>query len=248
MANPPPNWLPWPAGSSRGQVQAAIAAAIAANNAAVAAAADPLATLDLVDDFLSGAPASGQLGVLGWGFAGGTASGIGSSGAQRGIVRRDTGGTANTVAYFRLLISSNAHPLLASDAFDLTWVFRLNSNDADTRVRLGLSSDFTSETPADGLALEKKGADTQWFGCVRIGGVETRTAALAAIDAAFHKLRLRRIDAATVGFTLDAGTEVAIAAAVAVGMHPGLQIVNNVAGSKTLDVDYFRLRVAGLVR
>jgi len=162
---------------------------------------DPLTTLDIFEDFVSGITTSGQIGSLGWGFSGGTYSAILAPAGHPGTVRGDTSATINTLAYLRLLIGTAVHPLLASESFDLTWVFRLNVNDANTRVRLGFSSDATIDAPVSAIYLEKQGADTSWFGTCRNASTESRTAALAAVDTGWHKIRIRRIDSATVGFT-----------------------------------------------
>lgn len=209
---------------------------------------DPLGTMDIIDDFLGGAGSSGQIGALGWNMAGGTATGVQSEASHPGILRRDTSASSGIIAYTRQLVTTAAHPLLGSDSFDLTFVFRLNTNDANTTVRLGLSSDYTTLTPTSGIYLEKVDADTSWFGVTR-ATTQNRTAALAAVDTGWHKVRIRRIDSATIGFTLDALAEVAATGTVPVaGMQPGTQISNSAAASKTLDHDLIRLIVTGLVR
>lgn len=213
------------------------------------APADPISRLELIDDFLGGAGSSGQVGAQGWNIAGGTATGVQSETNHPGILRRDTSASSGIIAYTRLLITTAAHPLLGSDLFDLTCVFRLNTNDANTTMRIGLSSDYTTLTPVSGVYLEKVDADTSWFGVTRAASAQTRTAALAACDTAWHKVRIRRIDASTIGFTLDALAEVTATGTVPVaGMQPGSQISNSAAASKTLDHDLYRLIVTGLVR
>ena len=212
--------------------------------------ADPLTTLDVFDDFISGIGTSGQLGSLGFVFGGGTAAAIIAPAGHPGTVRRDTSATISTFAYTRLLLGTGVHPLIASELFDCIWVFRLNVNDANTRVRLGLSSDATVDAPVSAIYLEKQGVDTSWFGTCRDASTESRTAAIAAVDTGWHKIRIRRIDAATVGFTIDALAEVTLAtnAPGAVGVHPMTQLFNIDAVSKTLDHDFFRLRITGLAR
>lgn len=212
---------------------------------------DPLTTLDVFDDFVSGTITSGQVGSLGWGLAGGAILAVNALAGRPGIIRRDTSTTISTLAYTRLLIGTGNHPVLASEMFDLLWAFRLNVNDANTRVRLGFSSDATVDAPVSAIYLEKQGADTSWFGTCRNASTESRTAALATVDTGWHKVRIRRIDASTVGFTLDALAEVTLATANvpgAVGVHPFTQITNLEAALKSLDHDFFRLKVTGLVR
>lgn len=222
---------------------------VTATAAAIAAAIDPLTTLVFVDDFIGGTATTGQIGTQSWSFAGGTVSGFLGAANHPGILRRDTSATISTLAYLRQLISTGNHPFLAAELFDLIWIFRLNVNDANTRVRIGLSGDITTDAPAVAIYLEKTLVDTQWFGTVRNASVESRTAALATVDTGWHKIRIRRIDASTVGFTFDANAEVTLATNVpATGLHPGTQIFNNEAAAKTLDHDLFVLRIPGLVR
>jgi hypothetical protein len=242
-------------GQSAAQVQALIDASVAAEatarNAAIAAAVvDPLTTLDLVDDFISGFNTTGNVGSLGWNFVGGTIALQTGEASHPGIIRRDTSATISTTAYTQLRLTVSAGIFLASEFFDETWIFRLTQTDADTRVRIGFSSDWTTDTPVSGIYIEKILTDTQWFGVGRAASTQTRTAALATVDAAvWHNIRIRRIDATTVGFTLDAGAEVTVAANVPnVGVIPGFNIFNGAAASKTIDVDFFRLKITGLVR
>lgn len=211
---------------------------------------DPLVTLDLVEDFVTGGTSNAIVGTLGWSFGGGSALAFVTADtfSHRGIVTRDTSAVSGTIAFTRLLVATGVHPILASDAFETTWVFRLNTNDANTKARLGLSGDFTADAPASAIYLEKQDADTSWFGTVRIASVETRTAALATVDTGWHKIKIRRINPTTVGFSFDGGAEVSIACNLALGVHPGTQLTNSAAASKTMDHDFFRLKVTGLSR
>lgn len=216
--------------------------------AAGAGPVEPLTTVDVVDDFFGGAATTGQLGTHGWSFAGGSAASLAGVAGHPGLVRRDTSATAATIAYTRLQISTAFSVLLASESFDATWVFRLGQSDADTKLRLGFSNDWTGDAPASAVYLEKQYADTSFFGTVRIASVETRTAALAASDANWHRVRIRRLDPATVAFSVDGGAEVPIACSLGAGVNPGAQLTNQAAVAKTMDLDFFRLRIAGLAR
>jgi hypothetical protein len=214
--------------------------------AEIAEEIDPLAVLDISDDFLGGGSAtSGSIGELGWIFAGGTFA-VGSAPAGHpGVYRRDTGAVTTTTAYARL--TSNLRP---SDLFDETWEFRLNTNDADTRVRMGLSSDWATDTPVAAIYVEKKLADTEWFGAARAASTETRTAALDTVDTDWHTARMRRTSASAVAFSIDGGAEVSVSTNVPTtdAVYIGMQIFNNAAASKTVDLDCFRMRVTGLER
>jgi hypothetical protein len=211
---------------------------------------DEVATLDVSDDFVSGTIAAGQIGSLGWTLSGGPAAAFQPSEANHpGIVRRDTSATISTVAYTVLRQSSTSGVILPSASFDMTWVFRANQTDPDTRIRIGMSSDISSDTPVDAIYIEKILTDTQWFGVCRASSVQTRTPVLATVDTGWHKIRIRRIDANTIGFTFDAAAEVTLATNVPTAVcSVGFHIFNGAAASKTLDIDLFRLRMTGLVR
>jgi len=214
-----------------------------------AVSTDPLQTLDLVDDFASGNVTTGQLGSLGWAFTNGTFAGVAAEAGHPGIARRDTSATAATIARWVLQVPNVGTALLGADAFDSWLVFRLGQADADTKVRLGFSGDWSNDAPAAALYLEKTYADTQWFAVARNASAQTRSAALATCDTGWHKLRIRRLDAASFGVTLDAAPEVALSSNLpAAALFPGGHVVNQIAASKTVDLDFFRLRVVGLGR
>lgn len=244
-------------GLSRAQMNAAVAAALAAGDyqtlaeasALIAAAIDPITILELVDDFIAGGVSSGTVGSLGWTFTGGTVVSVDGEAGHPGVIRRATSATINTIARTALQQSTGAEPLLPAQSFDLTWVVRLNQTDANTEARFGLSLDWTLLAAASGIYVEKKAADTQWFGVCRNAAAESRTAALGTVDTGWHKFRIRRIDASTIGFTLDAGTELTLATNIPTAAQlPGTQLTNTAAADKTIDYDLFRMRVTGLAR
>lgn len=200
------------------------------------------------DDFTSGANSSGTLGKLGWIFAGGTVSLNTTAAGHPGILRRQTGATAGTYAYTRLSLTTLGH-VLATELFDITFIFRLNTNDPDTLMRVGLGSDSAANPPANGIYFEKLAADTSWFGVTRSGGVETRTPAVAAVSTAWVTVRLRRINGTTIGFSINGGAEVNATATIPTsGLNPFWAISNVTAVDKHVDMDLFETIVAGLVR
>lgn len=209
---------------------------------------DPLAVLTIVEDFLTGSNTTGNVGSVGMAL-GGTFTLQASEAGHPGIARMDTGAVSSTIASLYGRVGATSGSVLPSETFDLTAAFRLNTNDADTRVRIGLASNFTTAAPNDGIYLEKTLTDTQWFGTCRASSVETRTAALASVDTSWHKVRIRRINASTIGFAFDGAAEVAVAATIpTVSVHFGLHIFNNAAASKTIDADLFVFKVTGLSR
>src|SRR4029453_15895174 len=118
--------------------------------------------------------------------------------------------TLNPFAYPRIKASSGVH--LGADLFDAVYVFRL-SQLADCKLRVGPSQSHNADgTATDAAYLEKLATDTNWFFVTRGASVETRTPTGLAADTNWHKVRIRRIDAGTLGFTLDAGTEILVTA------------------------------------
>jgi len=199
------------------------------------------------DDFAANAGGS-TFGELGWVVSGGSFTSFSSALGHPGIVRKDTSAVSGTISFARLASTAGGN-ILPAELFDILWIFRLNHNDADTAMRVGWAADAALNPPADGIYLEKVLADISWFAVTRAASVQSRSAALAAVDTGWHKIRIRRIDAATIGFTLDAATEVTLTTNVPVlALNPFLQIINGAAASKTFDADYFSMRITGLNR
>jgi hypothetical protein len=130
-------------------------------------------------------------------------------------------------------------------------MIRLNTNDANTILQAGLSFNPGTATPGHGMYIEKQAADTSWFGVCRASSVQTRTSALATVSTNWVKFRIRRVDASTIGFTLDSGTEQLITTNIpttGTGMHPFVTLSNTAAADKNVDLDYFHIFITGLSR
>lgn len=212
---------------------------------------DRWATLRLLDYFNSGVATAGQLGNLGWDFSGGTATvtSLTIPSGEAGIVRRACSTTGGTIARTNLRLGgSTGASFLPALNFDILFRFQMNNNDSDTVLHLGLASDWTSITPANHIVLHKKAADTSWFGSCRDGSEQRTPSAVAACDTNIHTARIRRIDASTVGFTIDGGTEQTVAAHIpTAALQPGWLITNNgAAADKTVDMFRFRMVLPGL--
>lgn len=211
-----------------------------------AATTTALNTVYEADDFVGGGTTSAVIGKFLWTYTGGTFNGQAGESGHPGIQRRDTGTTISTNAY---TVAKQTNLLVASELFDTTLVVRLNTNDTDTLVRLGIATGASVNPPSDGMYVEKLAADTSWFGVTRVGNVQTRTSALGATSTGWVKFRVRRIDSSTVGFTMDSGAEVFATSNLATGAANLAIVINNAtAVSKTIDVDFVDLRITGLVR
>lgn len=200
-------------------------------------------------DHFPTATSSNTVGQLGWnkGGTGSHASSFGVTAADHpGILRIDTGATISSVSYMRGAATTGGSFLAAAN-FEMLWVFRLNTNDSDTAMRFGFGADGAANPPTNGVYVEKLLADTQWFGVTRASGSENRTAALASCDTNWHKVRIRRRDASTIAFSIDDGTELTQTATIpSAALTPFAHITNGAGASKTLDFDFFSLRITGL--
>jgi hypothetical protein len=222
--------------------------ALEAADAALAILRDPLLTQSLIDDFMSGSAGAGATGTQNWYWFNGALSVPDGEANHPGIVRKTTGAVINTYALIYLLLSAGG-PVLPAATFDQTWVVRLNTNDANTTVRVGMGANCAANPPAAGIYFEKLAADTNWFRITRSGAVQTRTDHGVAVSTGWIKFRIRRINGTTLGFSINGGTEAQVTANIpTVGLTPHVAITNTAAADKNIDVDFFSHVVTGLVR
>ena len=202
-------------------------------------------TIELQDDFLSGNASTGTIGALGW-FLTGTSS-LNSESANPGFIRKDTSAVAATVS--SLLLSGLQANINYQTTRTAVWLARLNTNDANTTMRIGESSGCTVSPIVSGLYFEKLDADTNWFAVTRNAGVQTRTDTTVAVNTNFNTFTISIIGAGTsVIFSIN-GTLVTNTTNIFPGLtSPCAQIVNSAAAAKTFDVDYFQIRLTGLTR
>jgi hypothetical protein len=212
------------------------------------AATDPVTTLSEFDDFLSGPLTSGQIGKLGWQFTNGTIAAIDAEANHPGIVRRSSSSTANQMCPL-FPVANAIRQILPADTFSVTWIVRLGLADTETGVRVGLTARADSNPPSDGIYFEKLPADTAWFRVTRAGAVETRTTTGIAATGAWAKLRVRRLNASTIGFTIDGAAEQTVTATIpTIALIPWVQVWTSTANVKNLEIDLFALTVTGLSR
>lgn len=209
----------------------------------------PPTDIQLQDDFVTGSTSSGTIGTLGWGASNGTRTLIASEQNRPGILRVDSTAVAGTLAILQLYSGSSA--LLKMDnVIDMTWMNRLNVNDADTITRFGMFTSTGGNPPTTGAYFEKLAPDTNWFAVCRVGGVETRVDTGSAINTSFTTFRIQQAVVGTLVFSLGSAVVSTITTNVPTGLgNIVLQITNNgVAASKTIDIDYFSLKFNNLSR
>lgn len=141
-------------------------------------------------------------------------------------------------------------PVLPSGFFDITWLCRPVNNDTNTIYRIGMFNPNVAASLGDAIYFDKAGADDFFKGTCLNTSVATSTASFGAYTAnTWHKFRLRRIDASTIGFTFDDAAELTVATNVpTVPLVPAAYSGSLAAANKDLDVDWFRIRISGLVR
>lgn len=172
----------------------------------------------------------------------GTTSNPGPEANRPGILRRETTAVINTVAGTSL--GNGAASVLPSDTHTVLWIARLNTNDANTTVRIGEFESPASSPPTNGIYFEKLDADTNWFCITRAAGVQTRTDSTIAVTTSFEEFTLTRNSSGVlfkIGTTNVCGTTTTNIPTA--GVRPATQIVNSAAANKTLDHDYFEINM-----
>lgn len=212
---------------------------------------DPLTMLYEWDDFVSGPSAtSATTGKLNWQGPGGALNANLQAGeaGHPGIARIASGTATSSLAWLML---STTNGVLGTDSWDCLLVWRQTTPDATNGVRLGVAFTPNGSPPAAGAYVEKLAADASYYPVTRAASVETRGSALAAVDGAWHKARVRRISPTQVGITLDALAEVVHTANLpTVALQPFVQVFNSSTNalSRSIDVDFVDLLVTGLAR
>lgn len=208
------------------------------------------ASTGLRDEFLTGNITSGQIGSLGWGKTGsGTSAFIAGVANHPGIFQLVTGTTLGTISAIHGGITANVGAFLGTELWDVTFIFRPTQIDTDTQIRIGVTASAGSATPTDGAYIEKLYADTNWFMVNRTGSAQTRTSMAIAAATGWHKVRVRRINSTTIGFTIDGGTEqTQNTNSPQLAVLPFVQITNQTVTSKSIDIDRFDMTISGLVR
>ena len=169
-----------------------------------------------------------------------------------GIDRVTSGATNPSVLSIFTGNNSGTSPIAGSEMFDITWIISPVSLNAATCIRAGLATGApSSDPPGNGAWIERDDADTDWFGVGKVGGVATRTSGLlggVVTAGAWYKLRVRRVDATTLGFSVNDGVEQTLAVGQPTALAPVLQVATTEAVAKSVDVDLVILRVTGLTR
>jgi hypothetical protein len=193
----------------------------------------------LEDDFASGGTTSGTVGRLGWSFVGGAVAYQTGEANEAGIVRRNTTAVSGTTAY---MIPQFLQDVFPAGSMNLLWKARLNTNDANTTVRIGAAL-FINTTPTNGQYFEELDPDINWFCVTRAASAQTRTDSGIPVDTSPHIFQVIRTLSANVRFLID-GVQVCnhTTHIPSQALTPAMHIINSAAADKTIDVMYFKLR------
>lgn len=189
----------------------------------------------LQDDFVSGATAAGIIGTLGWYTSGGTTNLQNGEANHPGIVRRNTSTTISTLSI--LALQTGIVSPIVSSTYSVRWLIRLNTVDANTTVRIGSLSSYSTNPPSDGAYFEKLDADTNWFFVTRQASVQTRTDTGIPVSTSWIELTIHSYGASAWG-VINNTTVATHTTNITTQVHPAIHLINSVAESKTMDVDY----------
>lgn len=202
-------------------------------------------TIRVQEEFLGAASSTGNIGSLGWGVSFGTTSQTAPSADRYGLITRDTSAASGTAA--SLVLNGNQTVLLGTTQHKLTFIAKLNQVDANTAVWYGAAV-TSGSVPNDGIWIEKRDADTNWFCVTRASSSQTRTDSGVAVTTNYTTFTYERTSANVV-FSINGNRVCTHTATIpTAALDPATVIINSAAASKTHTIDYFELIVSGMAR
>jgi len=209
---------------------------------------NPLTTSFEDEEFCGGTTVSQTAGKLGWGQTGGTYTRAAAI-AGRPCVHLLRANN-NTIAIF--LQSWNVGGIDYADMWSELMMVSPQQVDADTVIRFGVQSTVAAapaNPPTNGVYLERLGGDATWFLVTNDGFGQTRTNTGVAAAVGWLRVVLRRVNAATVGVSLNGGAETPAILNIPLGNGaPFFQLQSTIAANKELYIDYWSMTITGLAR
>lgn len=201
-------------------------------------------TIELQDEFATGIASSGNVGNLGWNTTGTVTAAV-SVANRIGLYNLSTTAVSGTVARINWFANNIIDPAAPTQAM---FVFRANHNDANTTLRVGSVANLSANPPDNGIYFEKLDADTNWFCVTRSAAVQTRTDSGIAVSTSFVNLTYKRNSSGAI-FFIDKTQVCSQSTNIPTTfLSPIFFIINSAAAAKTMDVDYFQIRIDGLTR
>src|SRR5262249_49768319 len=169
-----------------------------------------------------------------------------------GILNINSAGSSIRTVYLAINTTTGQYPFNAM--FDHYFINRIHTSILDITCRFGIfwiGETTTANPPTKGIYFERLSTDTNWFGVCRASNVQTRVDMGVAGDLVFHRFRIRRIDASTIGFTIDGGTELTCTTNVmntTEATFPIYEVIATTATAKDMDSDFFDQLITGITR
>jgi hypothetical protein len=143
--------------------------------------------------------------------------------------------------------------LLPDSGFDVTWIvyFESGASVANVTTRIGWADVWADDPPSDGIYFQFGTASANWRFITRQGGTSTDSdSGTAAALSTLYRLRVRKErKAAQTYFSVDDGAETLHTSNITtMALSPGLQIRSHAAASKSVNADYFKIKVPGIKR
>lgn len=215
---------------------------------------DIASTAIVQDEFMAGGTTTGAIGDLGWFLSAGTASLVTATTAHPGAVRISTGGSSGTHAILSLRSDASTGLLHPTTSFDAYFIVDPQVTDSDTQFRVGFMKSVLADPGDDGFYFEKLVGDVKWWAVCRASGTETRTIFNTDVATGWVRLRIRRHNDESIGFTIGSDgvngrsgkygtTNIPTSPLV-----PFISVKNSAAADKAIDVDLFQLHITGLSR
>ena len=138
-------------------------------------------------------------------------------------------------------------PFHSSSFFDMTLILRPKQNNTNVAFLFGLVGD----SYVNGAYFQKDPADNFFHGVCRASSVSSVTGAFSAYTAnTFYKFRVRRVDASTIGFSINDGTEQALTTNVPAGLvYPQIWATSPITTADAqLDIDLIDIAITGMTR
>lgn len=214
-------------------------------------APDPiLGAITETDDFIVASTETGEVGALSWSFTNGSMVSANAEQYHPGIITRRSGTTAAQIASFYPGGAGTTTRFRYDEWTECTYIIACVTTGTDFAVRVGIISDATSNTPANGAYFEKLAADTAWFRVTRAASTETRNTTSVNISTSWVKFTVKK-NGANIEFYINGtlnGTHTTNIMAAATGILPFVQVIPSTTTARDLKMDLIQYRLVAMTR
>jgi hypothetical protein len=204
---------------------------------------DPVATIDINDEFLSGLLTTGNIGDLGWGFTGTAPTYIASVANYPGIRQLPTTATSGNISALWLGSAHNNDVIQFNDYCDFTYIVRLPDITSNTAFVGAMDAMGTAVGNQDRYGFEYiDSSDTYWMIVTGNGSASTRTATNVTVATnTWYKLRIVR-NGSGVTYYIDGVSKGTINTTMPdTPLSFGFHVQTNTTTAKYLQCDFFRM-------